>query len=93
MKRKIITPHLTGAKKIILSSLLIITLCFLNIILCSNHNSSALTYSSNVDVGFTFNPTITINVGGDLVINELTPGSSADSNIISRFTKVDRPTC
>ncbi|MBR3246281.1 hypothetical protein IKF87_00125 [Candidatus Saccharibacteria bacterium] len=46
-------------------------------------NADALTYQSGVGVNFTFNPTITINVGGDLVINELTPGSSADSNIIS----------
>ena len=46
-------------------------------------NADALTYQSGVGVNFTFNPTITINVGGDLVISELTPGSSADSNIIS----------
>ena len=82
-KSRIITPHLTGAKKIILSSLLIITLCFLNIILCSNHKSSALTYSSNVDVGFTFNPTISVNLSGDLLINNLAPGSVSDSNTIN----------
>ena len=67
----------------ILTSLLIITLCFLNIILCSNQNSSALTYSSNVEVGFTFDPTISINLSGDLLINNLAPGSTADSNIVS----------
>ena len=49
----------------------------------SSSSVNALTYQSGVGVNFTFNPTITINVGGDLVINELTPGSSADSNIIS----------
>ena len=49
----------------------------------SSSSVNALTYQSGVGVNFTFNPTITINVGGDLVISELTPGSSADSNIIS----------
>ena len=46
-------------------------------------NSSALTYSSNVDVGFTFNPTISVNLSGDLLINNLAPGSVSDSNIIN----------
>ena len=83
MKRKIITLHLTGVQKIILSSLLIITLCLLNILPCSTHDSSALTYSSNVDVGFTFNPTISVNLSGDLLINNLAPGSVSDSNTIN----------
>ena len=47
------------------------------------HNSSALTYSSNVDVGFTFNPTISVNLSGVLLINNLAPGSTSDSNTIS----------
>ena len=90
MKRKIITSHLTGMQKnilshprIILSSLAIITLCFLNVLLCSVSNTSALTYSSNVDVGFTFNPTVSINLSGDLLINNLAPNSSADSNTVN----------
>ena len=90
MKRKIITSQLTGVQKIalphsriILSSLAIITLCFLNVLLCSVSNTSALTYSSNVDVGFTFNPTVSINLSGDLLINNLAPNSSADSNTVN----------
>ena len=79
---KNITRHLTGAKNIITCSFIIITLCFLNIILCSSHNSSALTYSSSVQTGFTFNPTISLTLSGDLVINNLTPGNTADSNTI-----------
>ncbi len=47
-----------------------------------NHSVSALTYQSNVDVGFTFNPTISLNLSGDLIINNLTPGTASDSNII-----------
>ena len=83
MKTQNIISYLTGAKKIILSSLSIITLCFLNILFCSVNNSSALTYSSDVEVGFTFDPTISINLSGDLLINNLAPGSTADSNIVS----------
>lgn len=78
-----ITRHFTEATKIILSSLVIITLCLLNILFCSSDNSSALTYSSNVDVGFTFNPTVSINLSGDLLINNLAPSSSADSNTVN----------
>ncbi len=83
MKRRIITSTLTGATKIILSSLIIITLYLSNILFCSIDNSSALTYSSNAEVGFTFNPTISVNLSGDLLINNLAPGSVSDSNTIN----------
>ena len=43
----------------------------------------ALTYQSEADVVFTFNPTMTLNVSGDLIIGDLAPGSSADSNIVT----------
>ncbi|MBP5647982.1 hypothetical protein J6X04_01675 [Candidatus Saccharibacteria bacterium] len=43
----------------------------------------ALTYNSNVEVGFTFNPTISVNLSGDLLINNLSPGSVSDSNTIN----------
>ena len=43
----------------------------------------ALTYQDTVDVQFTFNPTVSINVSGDLIIPNLTPGSALDSNIIT----------
>ncbi len=59
-----------------LSSMAFLSIIFVN-------NSSALTYSSNVDVGFTFNPTISVNLSGDLLINNLAPGSVSDSNTIN----------
>ena len=45
-------------------------------------DSSALSYQDSVDVEFTFNPSISVTVSGDLVIENLAPGSSSDSNII-----------
>ena len=68
-------------KKIIHLSIVILAFCFLCVF--ASDNSSALTYSSNVDVGFTFNPTISVNLSGDLLINNLAPGSTSDSNIIN----------
>ena len=45
---------------------------------------SALTYQNSVDVDFTINPSLSINLSAnDLIINDLTPGSSSDSNIIT----------
>ena len=49
----------------------------------STSNVSALTYQSSVDMQFTFNPTVQIAVSGDLIIPDLAPGSSSDSNIIT----------
>ena len=51
-------------------------------------STSAVTYQSSVDVSFTFNPTISINLSSDtastdLIINNLTPGSTADSNTLT----------
>jgi len=65
-------------KTIITLSLTIITLGLLSI-----SSASALTYQSPVDMQFTFNPTVSINVSGDLIIPNLAPGSSSDSNIIT----------
>ncbi|MBR2839820.1 hypothetical protein IKE82_00600 [Candidatus Saccharibacteria bacterium] len=44
--------------------------------------TSALTYQSDTNIDFTINPTISMTVSGDLIIDNLTPGSSSDSNII-----------
>ena len=44
---------------------------------------NALTYQSEADVVFTFSPTMTLNVSGDLIIDNLSPGNSADSNIVT----------
>ena len=50
----------------------------------SNNNVSALDYSSNVGIGFTFNPTLSISLSSnDLVIPNLVPGSMEDSNSIN----------
>ena len=74
-----ITSYFTGKAKIITLVLIIIMLSFVNII-----NTFALSYSSNIGVGFTFNPTLSISLSSsDLVINDLVPGSTLDSNDIS----------
>ena len=48
------------------------------------NNVSALDYSSNVDIGFTFNPTLSVNISpNDLIIPNLAPDTNSDSNIIN----------
>ena len=45
---------------------------------------SSLTYQTSVGVSFTFNPRLAITLSSaDLIISNLAPGSSADSNIIT----------
>ena len=67
---------------ILIFSLLNITLCSSNIF--NNSNVSAIDYSSNVGIGFTFNPTLSISLSSnDLVIPNLVPGSTLDSNSIN----------
>ena len=61
------------SNKIITTSLLVITLGLLSI-----SSASALTYQNSIDMQFTFNPTISISISGDLSIDELTPGNAAD---------------
>ena len=56
-------------------------MAILGLFVC-DYSASALTYQSNVEVGFTFNPTISLNLSGDLVISNLAPGTASDSNII-----------
>lgn len=43
----------------------------------------ALTYQNSVDLQFTWNPSVMINLSGDLLIPELAPGNAVDSNIIT----------
>ena len=84
-----ISRHLTERNKNILSCSRIILfivgiMSFSTPGLFNNANdASALTYQSSVDMQFTFNPTVSINVTGDLTIPNLAPGSYADSNIIT----------
>ena len=49
-----------------------------------NNNVSALSYSTDVNIGFTFNPTISLSISPDsLTIPNLTPGTAAESNAIT----------
>ena len=75
-----LNAHFTGVQKIITLSSVIIMLSFTNII-----NTSALDYSSNVDIGFTFLPKLSITLSNpNLTINNLVPGGNAvDSNTIT----------
>ncbi|MBR3322212.1 hypothetical protein IKG05_01055, partial [Candidatus Saccharibacteria bacterium] len=66
------------AKTIILAS----TLVLLSVVIC-NGASSALEYSSSAGINFTINPSISVSVSGDLIIDELAPGSQSDSNIVT----------
>ena len=73
------TPHFTGKAKIITLVLIIIMLSFTNMT-----NTSALSYQGNAEIKFTFNPTLSINISSsDLVVDNLTPGTTSDSNTIS----------
>ena len=50
----------------------------------NDNNVSALDYSSNVGVGFTFNPTLSVSISpSDLIIDNLIPGNTLDSNSIN----------
>ena len=46
-------------------------------------NVGALTYSSDTNIEFTFNPTIGVSLSSDLHIDDLAPGDTSDSNIIT----------
>ena len=55
-----------------------------SIVSINSNNVSALSYSSRVGVGFTFNPALSVNISpSDLTISNLSPGTIADSNIIN----------
>ena len=62
-----------------------IVVILLSIINITNiNNTFALSYQSNVGVSFTFNPTLSVNISSsDLVIDNLTPGTTSDSNTIN----------
>ena len=70
------TRHLTGVIKIIILSLIIITLY--------TKSTSALTYQDSVDVSFTFDPTLSISLSSNHIsIDNLVPGNFAHSNTIA----------
>ena len=81
-----ITSHFTEKRKIIILSLIILILSSINIINTFTYipNTSALSYQGSAEIKFTFNPTLSINISSsDLVIDNLTPGTTSDSNIVN----------
>lgn len=63
-------------------AILIIALCIINI--GGIGNTFAESFQTSEAVSFEFNPTISLSIaGGDLTINNLSPGSYSDSNIIT----------
>ncbi|MBQ5812326.1 hypothetical protein IIW29_02005 [Candidatus Saccharibacteria bacterium] len=64
------------AKVLLFSTGVIVSLIGVNTV-------SAVTYQSNVGVNFTFNPSISLSVSDNLNVDNLTPGNSSDSNIIT----------
>ena len=62
-----------------------LTLCMM---ICSGfllrEGASALTYQQDIDMSFTFNPTLSVSLSSaDLTIDSLSPGTAADSNIVT----------
>ena len=63
-------------------SIVVILLSLVSII--NINDTFALNYSSDVDVSFTFNPTLSINLSpSNLIISNLTPGTTSNSNEIT----------
>ena len=56
-------------------------------------SASALTYSADVGVQFTFNPALQIDLSSaDILIPSLSPGTTADSNVIDVIVKTNNIT-
>ena len=56
-------------------------------------DTSALTYSTDVGVQFTFNPALQIDLSSaDILIPSLSPGTTADSNVIDVIVKTNNIT-
>ena len=64
----------------------IITVFLGFVILINIIKVSALSYQNDVDISFTFLPVLSINLSGNLAIENLVSGSSSDSNIITIST-------
>ena len=56
------------------------------------NRTAALTYQDNVDLQFTFEPSLTIDLSSDLIIEDLAPGSASDSNVITITTSTNNVT-
>jgi hypothetical protein len=68
-------------RRTIISSFLGILLMGVSL-LVGIERASALTYQQNIGMNFTFNQSLNVALSADLVINDLTPGTSADSNVV-----------
>ena len=65
--------------------IVIIVMLFFLITVNNSDDASSLSYQSNIDIGFTFLPTLNVSLSSDsLTINNLIPGgNAADSNTIT----------
>ena len=59
----------------------LLMLCSLSIVSTTN-KTFALSYQTDVGINFTFNPTLSVSISSDLVIPNLTPGTTDTSNEI-----------
>ena len=76
-----------------INTLLFIVVGVLLSVFINSIDTYALTYSSNVNVQFTFNPTLSVSLSSnDLVISNLAPGTASDSNIITVNVKTNNIT-
>ncbi|MDO4747300.1 MAG: hypothetical protein Q4A70_03105 [Candidatus Saccharibacteria bacterium] len=67
-----------------ISFVLMAMVLFASVAVFDGGDASALTYSSDTDIEFTFNSVISINLSSpNLVISDLAPGDALDSNIIT----------
>lgn len=82
---KVIQKLRLNNKAIILKSFGIAIICLFSILFCFSFmpNTFALSFESEQGLAFTFNPTVSLTVSGDLSINNLSPGDVKDSNIIT----------
>ena len=68
----------------LLISLVCVMMLSFGIVIMDSIPTSALTYQTTTDVEFTINPSINVSLSSNnLLISDLTPGTSSDSNIIT----------
>ena len=74
--------------KTLIPILTLIAVCFIGL-----EPASALTYQDELDVSFTFNSSIAMSLSsGNLIVSSLSPGTYADSNIVTITTSSNNST-
>lgn len=69
-------------KKIL--GIMVLSLASLLVVPGACEGALALTYQQGIDMSFTFNPTLSVSLSSaDLTIDSLSPGTAADSNIVT----------